>query len=148
MTKRTLRGAGPWEFQPDSSLADGDTFRLDLRNLKYNGQRGYFREHTPIDDVQITNKHDTATLRVEFNNRYGGQVQPNSERPFSDAGVTFVEITNITSGTTVAPEDVVVELSDAGYNADKAARERRARRAGQSRLERVVRDILPGGDAL
>lgn len=148
MTKRTLRGAGPWEFQPDESLAEGDTFRLDLRNMEYNGQRGYFREHLPLDDAQVTNKHGSATLRVEFNNQYGGQVQSNSERAFSDAGVTFVEVTNITSGATVAPEDVVVELSDAGYTADKAARERKAKRSGRSPIERVIRDVIPGGEAL
>lgn len=148
MTKKSLRGAGPWEFEPDQSLSQGDTYRLDLRNMKYRGQRGYFREHLPIDDVQITNRHDSATVRVEFNNQYGGQVSANSERPFSDAGVTFIEITNITSASTIDPAELTVELADSGYNADKAAREEKKRRANRSPLERIARDIIPGADAL
>ena len=148
MAKRSLRGAGPWEFQPDGPLEPGDTMRLDLRNMTYNGRKGFFCEHRPLDDALVTNKSTQAALRVEMNNLYGGQVQANSQQPFTDAGVTYLEVTNISDSTTVAADEVVVELSDSGFDADDQAREKKARQMGRSPLERVVRDLVPGGESL
>ena len=138
MQERHLRGEGPWEFEAPA-LAPDETYRLDLRNMKYNGRTGYFRPHLPLDDALVVNTDDGNTIRARINNEYSGRVQPNTERPFEDAGVTYLTVTNIGSAE-IADGSVVIELSKRGYTADDAAREN----ASKGILARAASDLLPG----
>lgn len=137
-SKRTLRGEGPWEFEA-GALAPGESFLLDFRNMTYNGRPGYFRTHIPLDDAQVTNTNDSNAVAVRLNNEYGGRVQPNTERPFEDAGVTYLEISNV-GETEIPAGDVIAEVSNRGYSADDAARENK----GRSLASRALSDLVPG----
>lgn len=138
MAKNTLRGEGPWEFEIPE-LAPGESHYLDFRNMTHRGRPGYFRAFLPLDDAQVTNTDDSAAVSVEINHEYGGRVQPNTERPFPEAGVEYLTITNAGT-TTISAGNVIAEVASSSYGADQAARERK----GKPLAARMISDLVPG----
>lgn len=141
MREHELQGAGPWVFENENDLAPGERFRLDFRNMTYNGRRRWFTQYLPLDEAKVTNEDTGNPVRVEINDTYGGRVPANTIEDFPDAGLTTVEIVN-DGGSTIAAGDVIVEVATDGYTADDHAREQRARAARQSTAEQVLRKFV------
>lgn len=127
MTRDNLEGAGPWLFETDKALSQGDSFVIDFRNMEQNGQKGYFKKYLPLDQAVITNTDASAFLSVEYNGVFEQSVGPSTSETFDDAGVRSIRVTNRTSGTTIPAGDVMVEVLKTPYGADDAARDRRGR---------------------
>jgi hypothetical protein len=133
--KERLTGAGPWTFS-SPALGAGETWVLNFRDLKYNGQKGWFRKHLPLESCQVTNLSVDYAISATFNKQYDTYVVPNSETSFSEQGITVVEITNQGSGTITA-DNIKVEPKKEPYNADKQAREN----ASKSNVKKTFENI-------
>lgn len=124
MTERSTEGAGPWVFEVPA-LAAGETWYLDLPNMKYNKTKRYFSKYLPLDQSQVSNE-STETVDVEYNGVFTQRVLSNQIETFDNAGVRTVLVENKGSQG-IAAGEVAVELVKEPYNADKAARERKER---------------------
>lgn len=137
--ERRLTGGGPWLFEPPA-LDPNEQYSLDLRNMRYNDQKGWFRKWLPLDSVSVTNLDGSNGLRLTVNGQYNSYVVPNAVETFSGQGITHVRVTNEGSAT-IAAGDVKIELTKEPYNADAAARQE----ASKPWLNRALGEIIPGG---
>lgn len=132
-----VTGAGPWSFDPSdqglSTLGAGDRWRIDLRNMEYNGQPRYFNRYLPLDDALITNRDDSNPVRVVYNDQYTTHVEPNQSRGFDRVGITVIDVINV-GGTAIDADNLLAEVSVTGVTADTEARQN----AQQGPVSRVV----------
>lgn len=117
-------GAGPFLFEA-SELAPGETFRVDLREVKFNGKKRGLRQYVPFDTVSVTNASTDSPVLATYNGQYDAKVLANTIENFDRQGVGEVSVTNL-SGTATIPEGAVtVEVVKEPYGADEQAREQR-----------------------
>lgn len=140
MPRDTTNGGGPWVFRNETALASGDHFLLDFRNMKYKGQKGWFKKWLPLDIAQINNRDTGNALSVTYNGIYPAEVLPNSSETYDNQGITRVRVENIGSSS-IDADTVTVEVKKEPYGADKAARERKE----NPWLENAVNEVIPGG---
>lgn len=134
-TNTNLTGAGPFQFRPDTDLAVGESFTVDLERI----DKGKYKEYVPFDSVRIINE-TTERIDVTYNGIYEATVPPNSVTSWGEQGVRLVSVTN--DGTAAASKDgVKIEASQDPYDADKKAREN----AQKPWLSRALNDLVPGG---
>lgn len=135
MNDNALGARGPWKFD-SPSLAAGETWTLDLRNRQYNGQKGYFRNHMPLDNLQVSNRDGSNPLLVDINGVHQATVVPSAAETYNDVGLTHLTITN-DGGSSISKGDVSVEISKSAYDADDRAREQ----AQRTLAERVIEGV-------
>jgi len=139
MSKRDLTGAGPFSLD-GPELDPGETWFIDLPNMKYKGNKAYFRKFLPFDIGQITNQSDTNNVRVTYNGIYEDIVVNNAVETFDSQGIRRAKIENIGSST-ISAGTVVASFKKQPYDADDKARQDKTK----PWLERAADDIIPGG---
>ncbi len=132
---RQITGGGPWTFEPDE-IQPGDSYQLDLRNMTYNNQRGFFRQYIPLDVLLVTNDSDEVRVRVDISHEFGGVVYPGSQKSFDETPISNLRFENVSSVPISSPE-LLIELQRSSYDADEAARER----ATEGPMRRVIRNF-------
>lgn len=135
----TTEGGGPWTV-PDAGipeLAPGEQIRVDMRRLEYRGEKRYFQPWLPLDNAVVKNLDLSNRLEVEYNGQFDAIVEPSAVDSFSQAGVVSVIIRNAGTGT-IAPGDVVLQVSKDAYDADQQARDRRKMHP----VEKIARNFV------
>lgn len=132
----TTDGGGPWLIDVPE-LEPGETKEMRLRGMKYRGQKGYFKHWLPLDSAVVKNRDPDNSAIVTFNGQFDVFVEPNAADSFSDAGITSIKIEN-TGGTTIAENDLILQVSKEPYDADDAARSE----ANRSPVEKLARGVL------
>lgn len=133
------RGGGPWEFA-SPELSPGETWRINLRNRRFNGTNGWFRKWLPLDFAQINNNNQ-VTLSLILNNEHSDTVLPTTTEAYDSYEYHTLAVTNESSGTTLAAGAVTLVLAKQAYGADQRAREQ----ASRPWLQRAMDDLIPGG---
>jgi hypothetical protein len=130
-------GGGPWQFRPESEGIDplpaGESVRFDFERMTYNGQKRYFRDWLPMDQVLLKNLDDSNGVTVTYNHRFSAFVEPNAADTFDQVGVRHVEIRN-DGGTAIASDDLRLQTLVTPYGADDQAREQ----AGRHPLKKIL----------
>jgi len=137
-----LEGGGPWTFEAPT-LDPGESYYIDFRNVKFNGQKGWFRKWLPLDYAQITNLDTGNAVEVTYNSRFSDFVVPNAIETFDNQGITKVRVRN-SGGSTIAADDVKIAVGKDPYDADNAAREQR--KGGSWSPRKALNDLIPGGN--
>ena len=132
----TTNGGGPWVI-PVEALSPEETAEYRLRSYEYRGQKGYFREWLPLDNLLVRNRDPDNPVSVLVNGQFSAFVGPNSAESFSDAGITSVKVEN-GGGTEIAEADLKLQLSKEPYDADDAARSE----ANRHPLEKMARNLV------
>lgn len=135
-----LHGAGPWQFDI-RALEPGEKAHFNLTEMRFNGQKGWFKKHLPLDVAQVTNLSTDNGVEVVYNNRYEDYVVPNAVETFSDQGIVSVKIINPEGNTQIAEGNVKLSLKKEPYGDDDQAREQ----ASNPWVVRAANDIIPGG---
>lgn len=115
---RTIGGGGPWQFEPDTDLAPGESFVLNFREE----EKGRFKKWMPFDVAQITNLDGSNAVTVTYNGIFTDTVVPNASETFSQQQVASIRLTNA-GGTTISATDLKVSVKTEPYGADERARE-------------------------
>lgn len=128
-----LESRGPWLFKNPGILSPGESWRIDFRELKYNGRKRYFRPFLPLDSAQVTNQNTSEPINVTYNGRFETYIVSNAVETFTEQGIAFVRVENAGS-TDIAAEEVTLEVSKDAYDAHDEAR----RNAKQTTPARIV----------
>lgn len=114
---RTIGGAGPWQFVPETDLAPGESYVLNFRDE----EKGRYKKWLPFDVAQVTNLDGSNAVTVTYNGIFEDTVVPNASETFSQQSVTKVRLTNAGS-TTITADDLRVSVKKEPYGADDHAR--------------------------
>lgn len=121
MPNNNINGGGPWQMRNERTLSPDDSMVRNLFDMKFRGQKGYFRDFLPLDNIQITNKNDTNPVNVVLSNNGELYCPPSTVEGLDDEQITSVSVTN--NGTSdIPPGDLVVELRKARYGINDQAR--------------------------
>lgn len=137
-----LSSKGPWKFDAPE-LAPGESYTVDLRNMEFNGQKGWFRKYLPLDDMQVTNSDNTAFVSININGVYDDGIPPNVAETYEDKGITKFTVQNESGSATIAAGDLSVTLEKNAYSANDRAREQ-ARRGVVDQLTEKFLGVTPG----
>lgn len=130
-------GGGPWLLELSEDLEPGGFEVFNLRNMRYNGRKGYFTPWLPVDTVMIKNLDTANTLEATYNGQFTAIIEPNAADSYSDVGILRFRLEN-RGGSTLASEDVVIQLTVDQYGADDQALEQAQRHP----LEKAARSLV------